>query len=111
MPLGNSQGGTRTQIFTDLYDELASHRHAEHARAMAESLLRAEREGVQFVGVVADFDRAVYFEETDGALVARAFDKHGVSEELDEIARGVEDPGAWVATSPPTFGWVHPRYR
>ncbi|AEN06458.1 hypothetical protein [Halolamina sp.] len=43
-------GPTRMQVYHDLFDELAYHRHAEHAGHMTQALLRKEQDGEDLVG-------------------------------------------------------------
>lgn len=110
MPSGHRRTVTRSQLHADLYDELAGHRHAEHARGMAEALLRHAEDDYPLVGVGADCERAVFFDAAGGTLVAREFGKHGVGDAV-EVARDVADPDGWVEAAPEPLGWVHPRYR
>lgn len=110
MAPGHRRTVTRSQLHADLYDELAGHRHAEHAREMAEALLRLEEDDYLLVGVEADFERAVVFDAAADTLVAREFGKHGVGD-ATEVARDVADPDEWVDDPTEPLGWVHPRYR
>lgn len=103
---------TRTERHADLFETLAAERHAEHARFMAEALVRASRTGAQLVGLVDDCRRAVFYSPAGRTLVAYRFDNHGVHEEdLDTLRRLLDDAASWVDTHRDELDWVHPHFR
>lgn len=111
MSLGHSHSVTRSQLFTALYDELAGNRHAEHARGMADLLIRTSDDDRPLVGVDRDFRRAIYFDTAEQRLLAWKFDKHGVEDGAEVLSSAVCDPAEWLSANPASVGWVHPRYR
>lgn len=105
-------GPSRRLVFTDLFDELAVHRHAEYAGRMAGALLRLERDGKDLVGLVDDRQRAVYYSSAGRTLRAYAFDKHGVREaDVDTLWRVLSDAASWVDAHRDELDWIHPHYR
>lgn len=103
---------TRTEIYTDLFDVLAVERNAEHARYMAESLVRKSRTGKQLVGLVDCCQRAVFYSPSGRTLVAYRFDKHGVYEsDYDTLWRLLGDAASWVDAHRDDLDWVHPHFR
>ena len=103
---------TRTEIHADLFETLAAERHAEHARFMAEALVRERRTGTQLVGLVDDCRRAVFYSPAGRTLVAYWFDEHGVHEEdLDTLWRLLGDAASWVDAHRDALDWVHPHFR
>ncbi|MEF8800163.1 MAG: hypothetical protein V5A38_01930 [Halolamina sp.] len=105
-------GPSRRRVYTDLFDELAFHRHAEYAGHMARALLRMERDGKDLVGLTDDHERAVYYSSAGRTLRGYAFDKHGVREaEFDTVWRLLSDAASWVDAHQDQLDWIHPHYR
>lgn len=112
MATDHASGTTRTALYTDLFDTLASHRNATHAHHMAEALVRRSRTERQLVGLVDDCRRAVFFAQAERSLVAYAFDKHGVAEtETASQWRVLGDAASWVDAHSEQVDWVHPEFR
>lgn len=105
-------GPSRRRIYTDLFEELAFHRHAEYAGHMAQALLRMENDGKDLVGLTDDHERAIYYSSTGRTLQGYAFDKHGVREaEFDTVWRLLSDAASWVDAHQDQLDWIHPHYR
>lgn len=105
-------GPTRMQVYHDLFDELAYHRHAEHAGEMTEALLEREHTGTDLVGLTDDHQRAVYYSTTGRSLTGYAFDEHGVREaDIDSVWRLLSDAASWVDAHQDELDWIHPHYR
>lgn len=104
-------GQSRTAVFTDLYDSLATVHHAEHAQQMATELLRRRPDGTQLVGVI-DAERVAYYSPTGRTLVAYRYDRHGIDDrDTETLSRSLGDAESWVAVHGDRFEWVHPELR
>lgn len=102
---------TRTELYTDLFETLAMYRNAEHARYMAEALVRKNSSGDQLVALVDDGERAVFYNPSGRTLKGYAFGKHGIQEtDVDTLWRLLSDAASWVDAHQDDLDWTHPHF-
>lgn len=109
---GSHPRPTRTDLYADLFEALATRRDAEHARHAAEALVRKNSTGDQLVALADDCERAVFYSPNGRTLTGYAFDKHGIREtDVDTLWRLLSDAASWVDARQADLDWVHPHFR
>jgi hypothetical protein len=99
----------------ELTEAIARVRGGKGAGAMADELLKRDKQSHQLVGVIEEGVKAVFYEPPRWGVMAVPFDESGVdgldSSQMDRLKRRatverfVREQGAEFWT------WVHPRYR
>lgn len=103
---------SRTDLYQDLFETLATHRNAEHARHMAKALVRKDRTDAQLVGLVDDCERAVFYSPDGRTLKGYDFGKHGIVEsDFDTLWWLVSDTDSWIDRHQDELDWIHPHFR